>query len=68
MLKAGGHPKIAQERPGHGSIALTLDTYSHVVGGLQEAAARHFDEIFDAEALRVLVNPEENECRQPGRG
>jgi integrase len=39
MLKAGVHPKIIQERLGHGSIAITLDTYSHVVSGLQEAAA-----------------------------
>jgi len=61
MLKAGVHPKIVQERLGHGSIALTLDTYSHVVGGLQEAAAQHFDEIFDTEALRILVNPEKTD-------
>ena len=32
------HPKIVQERPGHSSIQLTLDTYSHVDLGLQEAA------------------------------
>jgi hypothetical protein len=39
MLKAGTHPKIVQERLGHSSIAMTLDTYSHVAPGLQEAAA-----------------------------
>jgi len=27
------------------SIRVTLDTYSHVMGGLQEAAAQHFDEL-----------------------
>jgi hypothetical protein len=32
------------ERLGHSSIRVTLDTYSHVVGGLQEAAAQKFDE------------------------
>ena len=30
MLKAGIHPKIVSERLGHASIAITLDTYSHV--------------------------------------
>lgn len=40
MLKAGVHPKIAQERLGHNGIAITLDLYSHVVSGLQEAAQR----------------------------
>lgn len=45
MLKQGIHPKIVQERLGHSSIQITLDTYSHVAPGLQQAAARHFDEI-----------------------
>ncbi len=44
MLKQGTHPKIAQERLGHASIQITLDTYSHVAPGLQEAAAARFDE------------------------
>ena len=45
MLKQGVHPKIVQERLGHASIQITLDTYSHVAPGLQEAAANHFDDI-----------------------
>ena len=45
MLKQGIHPKIVQERLGHASISMTLDTYSHVAPGLQEAAAVRFDEI-----------------------
>lgn len=44
MLKAGVHPKIVSERLGHATVAFTLDTYSHVVPGLQEAAAKAFDE------------------------
>lgn len=35
-----------QERLGHSSIQITLDTYSHVSPGLQEAAAARFDEAF----------------------
>ena len=46
MLKQGIHPKIVQERLGHSTIAITLDTYSHVSPGLQEAAAKRFDEVF----------------------
>jgi len=46
MLKQGIHPKIVQERLGHATISTTLDLYSHVTPGLQEAAARHFDEAF----------------------
>lgn len=44
MLKQGIHPKIVQERLGHASIQTTLDIYSHVAPGLQQAAAAHFDE------------------------
>ncbi len=45
MLKQGVHPKIVQERLGHSSIQVTLDTYSHVSPGLQKAAASKFDDI-----------------------
>jgi len=44
MLKQGIHPKIVSERLGHSNIGITLDTYSHVMPGLQEAAARRFEE------------------------
>lgn len=46
MFKQGIHPKIVQEKLGHSSIQITLDTYSHVAPGLQEAAAKKFDEAF----------------------
>ena len=48
MLKQGIHPKIVQERLGHATIAITLDTYSHVAPGLQEAAAKRFDEVLSS--------------------
>ena len=48
MLKQGIHPKIVQERLGHSSISVTLDTYSHVTPGLQQTAANRFDEAFTA--------------------
>ena len=37
---------IVQKRLGYASIQTTLDIYSHVAPGLQEAAADRFDEIF----------------------
>jgi len=48
MLKQGTHPKVVQERLGHASIQVTLDIYSHVAPGLQEAAAARFDQAFTA--------------------
>jgi integrase len=45
MLKQGIHPKIVQERLGHSSIQVTLDTYSHVAPGMQQSAANKFDNI-----------------------
>ena len=46
MLKAGIHAKVVSERLGHANIGITLDIYSHVLPGLQEAAAEKFDRIF----------------------
>jgi integrase len=45
MLKQGVHPKVVQERLGHATISTTLDLYSHVTPGLQEAAAAGFDKM-----------------------
>jgi integrase len=47
MLKAGIHPKVVSERLGHANIGITLDLYSHVLPGLQEAAAVKFDGILE---------------------
>ena len=43
LLKEGIHPKVAQERLGHATIAVTLDLYSHVMPGMQEDAALRVD-------------------------
>ena len=39
MLGAGVHPKVVSERLGHATIAITLDTYSHVLPDMQRDAA-----------------------------
>jgi integrase len=38
-LAAGVHPKIASERLGHATIAVTLDLYSHVTSAIDAEAA-----------------------------
>ena len=45
MLMAGVHPKIVSEMLGHSTVAITLDIYSHVTPGLQEAAAKRLDSV-----------------------
>jgi len=55
MLKQGIHPKVVQERLGHSSITMTLDIYSHVVPGLQEAAAKRFDDLLNYKAKKEVV-------------
>lgn len=45
MLQQGVHPKVVQERLGHSDIALTLNTYSHVLPSMQEEAAEKMDEL-----------------------
>jgi hypothetical protein len=40
------HPKVVQERLGHASITLTLDTYSHVLPTLQKDAASKLNLVF----------------------
>jgi len=54
MLRAGVHPKIVQERLGHSSIVITLDTYSHVAPGLQHAAANKLDDIYNKTVTNSL--------------
>ena len=38
-MAAGINPKVVQERLGHSDIAITLQTYSHVMPGMDRAAA-----------------------------
>ena len=45
LLTKGVHPKIVSEMLGHSSIAITLDTYSHVIPGLGEVAANAMEDV-----------------------
>ena len=39
LLLASVHPKVVQERLGHSSITMTLDTYSHLIPTMQADAS-----------------------------
>jgi len=47
LLRAGVHPKVVSERLGHSTITLTLDTYTHVVPGLDADAAGRLARVMD---------------------
>ncbi|MFC1971383.1 tyrosine-type recombinase/integrase [Chloroflexota bacterium] len=55
MLKQGTHPKIVQDRLGHATISTTLDLYSHVSPGLQQAAAESFDKLLNHRREKAVV-------------
>jgi integrase len=54
LLASGVHPKIAQERLGHATVAITLDLYSHVLPGMQADAASRVDEALRLELEKRL--------------
>src|SRR5712692_9280617 len=41
LLNRGVHPKVVQDLLGHSTIAITLDTYSHVMPALAKEASGH---------------------------
>ncbi|MDP9411107.1 MAG: tyrosine-type recombinase/integrase [Actinomycetota bacterium] len=43
LLSRGVRPKCVQEFLGHKNISITLDTYSHVLPGMSDAAAGEMD-------------------------
>jgi integrase len=45
LLAAGENPKVVSERLGHAGVVLTLDTYSHVLPDMQQAATRKLESI-----------------------
>ena len=55
MLAAGVHPKVVSEALGHSTVAITLDIYSHVTPGLQEAAAKQLDSVLPVGVARASL-------------
>lgn len=45
LIKAGVPVKVVSERLGHGNIALIIETYQHVLPGMQAEAARVYEKL-----------------------
>jgi integrase len=43
LIRDGISPKLVSERLGHSKVSFTLETYSHVLPGMQEEAAKKAD-------------------------
>jgi hypothetical protein len=58
------HPKVVSELLGHATIALTLDTYSHVIPSLrQEAADVVAAAVLDPAASTLALSPPKGQVR-----
>ncbi len=51
LLQANVNIKVVSERLGHERIQITLDTYSHVLPGIQEIAAGAMEKVFNSKTL-----------------
>jgi integrase len=45
MIQRGAKPKVISEALGHASVAFTMDTYSHIIEGMQSEAVALLDEV-----------------------
>ena len=53
LLGKGVHPKFVQELLGHDNIAITLDTYSHVIPSMGDATARAMEDALEGDQPEV---------------
>jgi integrase len=54
-LAGGIHPKVVQERLGHTTVAMTLDTYSHVTDTIQGEAAERLNSMMSLQVPQSEV-------------
>lgn len=47
LLLANINPKIVSERLGHSTVAMTLNTYSHLLPDMQDIAVEALEKIID---------------------
>jgi integrase len=59
-LASGGKPKVIQEILGHSSIKTTMDTYSHLILGMQEEAAERLQRLLFGSTPVALPSEGEN--------
>jgi integrase len=46
LLSRNAHPRLVQDLLGHATVAITLDTYSHIIPGMGNLTARTMEDIF----------------------
>ena len=52
LLQAGVHPKVVQERLGHSSIRVTMDTYSSVLPTMQREAVERLMRMMNEKSVK----------------
>ncbi len=57
LLLAGVHPKVVSDRLGHASISETMDTYSHVVPGMQSEASDKLNTMLSVPTATIVQRP-----------
>jgi integrase len=60
LIAAGVPVKVVSERLGHGHPAFTIETYQHVLPGMQADAARVFEQLIAPELLPGTGTREKN--------
>jgi len=55
MLLRGAKPKVISEALGYSSVAFTMDTYSHIIEGMQNDAMALLDEVLPAGVARTVA-------------
>ena len=63
QLAAGERPKVVQEILGHSSTKTTMDTYSHVIPGMQEEAAGRLQRLLFGPTPVTFPSDDENASR-----
>ena len=53
LLAEGVAPRVVMELLGHSAIAVTMNTYSHVIPALQDESAKRMDALFGAENTKL---------------
>lgn len=68
LLASGVNPKVVSERLGHHSTAFTLDTYAHVIPGMQRRAAQDLTDLVlghAGDATTDTVEAEDDDVLRP---
>jgi integrase len=55
MLLRGVSAKVISEALGHSSVAFTMDTYSHIIDGMQEDAMKLLDEVLPTGSIQKAI-------------